>query len=179
VKTPDNKNDNGLRPLLMRAEIMKRKFDKLTDVSLDAVQAMDLLGEIRDWLDDFYPMMTDASNNNRFTNWAAFLRSKLDATPPKHSGSGKILAALFNVAPSTAAAKRTLNLAIATNLFYEDRLADDKIVDVYVCHLRSAAKGGPLEGQVETVWGTGYRLTEEGRRVVSEWRKEFEERTTK
>lgn len=174
----DEKYDNGLRPLILRAEVLARKFEKLGDVSVEAVQAMDLLGEIREWVDAYYPMLTDVGSSNGFANWTAFLRTKLNS-PPKHSGAGKILAVLFNAAPNVAVNKKAANLALAKNLNSGADLPMDKIVDVYICQLRNALRGSELHDIVETVWGVGHRLTPKGRAAVAEWRKEFEERSKK
>ena len=48
-----------------------------------------------------------------------------------------------------------------------DYEADQKVVDVYVCKLRRVLRRAGGFDAIETIWSTGYRLTQEGRRLVA------------
>lgn len=43
-----------------------------------------------------------------------------------------------------------------------DRMGSPRVVDVHICHIRSALEAAGLPVSIQTIWGVGYRLHDEG-----------------
>jgi len=76
--------------------------------------------------------------------------------------TGKEEAVLRVLMSRSIATKETLH-----QLCFED--AEPKIVDVFIHKLRKAVKIYS-ENFIDTIWGRGYSLTDEGRKIIEEWK---------
>lgn len=109
------------------------------------------------WLESELGIQTDATNINILRKYM-FERAR---GPTRHMGAASLVMALYR-ANGRVMSKDQLLDAVPPRYNTGPDERGTKIIDVWVCFARKAF--GP--GAIETMWGGGYRLTENGRQTV-------------
>lgn len=133
--------------------------------------------EAREQLDDMRPFITEEASKDdvRFLDWLSrYFRENGSKDVKANSWKRSSFVTLIALGRKgeTHITKSQLYQELST--YGRGNEPALKIVDVYVCFLRQVVKGTPLEGQIVTMWGVGYRLTAQGAREFKRLRDLYE-----
>jgi two-component system cell cycle response regulator CtrA len=86
---------------------------------------------------------------------------------PIQFGLTKNEAIMFGVLMKREHALKSTFMAALYSDKHEDAVAQEKIIDVWICKMRSKLK--PFEIEISTLWGRGYYLTPEAKALAKSY----------
>lgn len=128
--------------------------------------------EIKDW-----KLYSGEDNNSvrviearsKIATISRFIR-EYTQTGDRSKGAANILVALSMCSYQRAASARLIHNILESIGSKKSDSEGYKIVNVYVCGARHAFKALGYDNPIETVWGTGYRLTASGHEFLERFK---------
>lgn len=153
--------DEGI-PIAAIARVLKRRFDDVESTLKEAIEASELIDLPRsEWSRSVTKAEREPERVRRPVSESII--NDMMVVIGVSAQLARVLAVLLR---RDVAMKPTIIAA----LYQYEGAVNPKIVDVLICHLRKKLR--PLDINIETVWGRGYRLDRENRQRLLDYIKE-------